>query len=109
MFVSLPQEALTKEDKDCCGMLKKSLYGTRDAALNWSLEYTRVLLQVGFAKAASSPCTFYHAERTISTAVHGDVFVSEGSLKELQWMGRRLKAVFELKTDIMGAGPTLEK
>ena len=58
MFVSLPPEALSSEDGDCCGMLKKSLYGTRDAALNWSLEYTRVILLLGFVKGSSSPCTF---------------------------------------------------
>ena len=50
IFVALPPEALGKDDVDCCGMLKKSLYGTRDAALNWSLEYTRVLLKLGFVK-----------------------------------------------------------
>ena len=104
-----PPEALTKDDVDCCGMLKKRLYGTRDAALNWSLEYSRVLLKLGFTKGASSPCTFYHAERKIATAVHGDDFASGGSLEDLQWMDKRPKEYFELKTDIMGAGPSLEK
>lgn len=83
--------------------------GTRDAALNWSLGYTRVLLKLGFVKGSSSPCTFYHETRRISTAVHGDDFVSEGALADLQWMDKALKAYFQLKIDIMGADAASEK
>ena len=35
--MELPSESLTNEDKstDLVGLLKMSLYGTRDAAMNW--------------------------------------------------------------------------
>ena len=37
------------------GKLEKSLYGTRDAALNWAEAYTKVLLAMGYKKGLSNP------------------------------------------------------
>ena len=39
VYVKLPEEDIEKGDEHKCGRLKMSMYGTRDAALNWSLEY----------------------------------------------------------------------
>ena len=39
LYVKLPEKELEPEDEGKCGRLKISMYGTRDAALNWSLEY----------------------------------------------------------------------
>ena len=86
-----------------CGMLKKSLYGTRDAASNWTDEYTRVLIdKLKFVKGESSPCSFHHPTRNIKVVVHGDDFVSEGKKSELIWFDTELKKSFELKTEVLG-------
>ena len=60
------------------GNLEKSLYGTRDAALNWAEAHTKVLIAMGYKKGLPSPCSFHHAEWDLSTVVHGDDFFTEG-------------------------------
>jgi hypothetical protein len=75
VYVELPPE---RHQPGMCAKLHKSLYGTRDAALNWSQAYSEVLQKMGFAKGSSSPCSFYHKELAIRTVVHGDDFMSEG-------------------------------
>ena len=109
IYIGLPAEAKGPDDVDVCGRLERSLYGTRDAALNWSLQYTRVLESIGFKKGASSPCTFHHPGRGVCMAVHGDDFVSEGQLSDLQWVDQQLRAHFQIKTELMGAQEGLTK
>ena len=94
-------------------MLERSLYGTRDAAYNWTETYTKVLCEVlGFEKGASSPCTFFHKKRQLKTVVHGDDFFTEGTPKELQQLDKDLEKHFEMKTEVLGpnseAGETRE-
>ena len=59
--VALPEEA--GEGASMCGRLLKSLYGTHDAATNWSKAYTDVLINIGFEVGVSNPCLFKHAAR----------------------------------------------
>ena len=42
-------------------------------------------------------------------AVHGDDFVSEGKLADLQWVEAQLKQNFQIKTELVGADPRLLK
>ena len=102
IYVDLPSEALGPGEEGMCGKLLQSLYGTRDAAANWAQAYTKVLLDIGFVKGASSPCTFYHPLKNICLAVHGDDFVSAGSLSCLKWLDETLKGSFQIKTEILG-------
>ena len=48
VYVKLLEEDLEPGDEGKCGRLKMSMYGTRDAALNWSKEYGNTLKQSGF-------------------------------------------------------------
>jgi hypothetical protein len=103
VFVALPPEDRGPGEEQMCGLLLKSLYGTRDAAFNWSAAYTDVLVsKLGFVKGESSPCSFYHPGKQLSTVVHGDDFVTEGERVHLDWFNDQLKAHFELKTEILG-------
>jgi len=89
--VELPPE-LRKPDKDEVGLLLRSMYGTRDAAANWSLEIARVLVGVlQFTQGKSNPCLFYHRVRRIRTTVHGDDFESLGPLSSVRWFAAELK------------------
>ena len=45
VYVALPWEDCNPGEEDMCGLLLKSLYGTRDAAANWAEAYTRVLTE----------------------------------------------------------------
>ena len=60
VYVRLPEE---DKQEGMCGRLKKAMYGTRDAALNWECEYTEFMVACGFVAGISTPCVFDHAEK----------------------------------------------
>ena len=103
VYVQLPWEDRLAGEEEMCALLKKSLYGTRDAAANWTDEYTRVLTDVlGFVKGEASPCSFHHPTKNIKVVVHGDDFVSEACKADLVWFDKALGKHFELKTEVLG-------
>ena len=55
VFVELPPEDWQAGDEEMCGLLRVSLYGTRDAAQNWEEGFARTLEELGFRKGKSSP------------------------------------------------------
>ena len=59
---------LLKEDYEegKCGLLKKSMYGTRDAAQDWELYYTEMMQEAGFRQGSYSACVFYHEQKKTS-------------------------------------------
>ena len=57
IFIQLPAE---DAQPGTVGKLENSLYGTRDAALNWSEAYTASLLEFGFEKGKANPCSVVH-------------------------------------------------
>ena len=75
------------------GRLNLSLYGTRDAAQNWSVEYTQTLEQAGFLTGKASPCNATRRTRDLGVTVHGDDFTTTGPESELIW----LRSVMEQK------------
>ena len=100
VYIELPPE---DHEQGKVGLLMKSLYGTRDAALNWTAAYTSVLVnKMNFVQGKSTPCAFYHEKWQIRTLVHGDDFVSEGPEKNLLAMDEMLRKEFEVKTEILG-------
>ena len=71
-YVALPPEVAAPPR--VCGRLMVSLYGTRDAAMNWEREYTDTLKAIGLVQGRSSPCIFYCERRDLRVVVHGDDF-----------------------------------
>ena len=59
VFVKIPPEDMQQGDENKCARLLMSMYGTRDAAMNWSKEYTETLLTAGFVHGKASPCLFF--------------------------------------------------
>ena len=102
VYVELPPE---RAQPGMCAKLHKSLYGTRDAALNWSQAYTEVLVRMGFVKGKASPCCFFHKKWGIRTVVHGDDFLSEGPGDCLKEMDEAMRLSFSLKTEVLGGEP----
>jgi hypothetical protein len=102
VFVALPAEDIMPGEEGMCGLLERSLYGTRDAAFNWAQTYTDVLLGLGFLKGESSPCTFFHPNRKLHMVVHGDDFFTEGSSEELRLLDKQLQKHFTMKTEVLG-------
>ena len=69
--MKLPPE---DESPGQCGLLLKSMYGTRDAAQNWEHHYASVMEILGFTRGAAAPCLFYHEIKQLRVAIHGDDF-----------------------------------
>jgi hypothetical protein len=78
------------------GKLKKAMYGVSDAAQNWELEYTELMVEVGFTQGSHSACVFYHNEKSIRGVVHGDDCTALGSRAELDW----LREVIQRRTEV---------
>lgn len=85
------------EEPGKCGMLLKSMYGTRDAAQNWECEYAEFMVKTGFKRGDAVPCEFYHVQSGVRVVVHGDDFTILGDEKGLNWFQKEIKKRFEVK------------
>ena len=93
VYVKLPDEDY---EEGMCGKLNKSMYGTRDAAYNWEVEYVRFMNSVGFVHGKTSPCIFYHSGKDIRCVIYGDDFTLLGSEVALDWFRKSIKATYEV-------------
>ncbi len=91
IYVELPFRGKTTSDGDVVGRLKRSLYGTRDAPLNWELTIRKVMMKLGFVQGKSKPCIYYHQKRDLRTVVHGDDFTTAGSYENIKWLHEALR------------------
>eukprot|EP00973_Karenia_brevis_P087505 12133439-Karenia_brevis.AAC.1 len=109
--IELPDEDKSEYDRkmDRVGHLKMSLYGTRDAALNWQEEVAREMRKWGFRRGRYNPCLYWNPKLNLKTLVHGDDFVSVGSRDSVSKFRKLLEARFEIKTTIVGRRESEEK
>ena len=94
VFVKLPQEDACE---GMCGLLEKSMYGTRDAAQNWEVAYAEFMWKVGFRRGEGMPCVFHHPLRNLRVVVHGDDFTILGHEGNLDWFRSEISKRFEVK------------
>eukprot|EP00435_Cladocopium_sp_Y103_P063045 s567_g24.t1 len=96
ILVELPEElGLPKE---YVGLLRRSLYGTRDAPLNWEMAIRDVMVQLGFEQGRSSPCLYYHKQRRILCSVHGDGFMILTGYADAIWLRDQLAEAWTVET-----------
>jgi len=109
--VELVEEDKTVKDKeqDMVGLLELSMYGTRDAAINWQEEVARAMAGWGFRRGRYNPCLYWHRERGLKVLVHGDDFVAVESRDNVKWLKEKLASRFEIKTTIIGDGKEEEQ
>ena len=107
--VELPKEALTKEeeDMDLVGMLDMSLYGTRDAAINFQREVGKLMQRLGFKTSKFNPSLFHHVKDDIKVLVHGDDFVAAGERTKIKIFREQLAGRFTIKSKIVGSGASV--
>ena len=86
-----------------CGELRVSMYGTRDAAMNWATGYGETLKKAGLVQGKSSACLFYHAAKDVAVMSHGDDFVAVGNPKHLAETESALSEKYIIKTEMLGA------
>ena len=102
VYVQLPDEDRGPDDIGKCGKLRASMYGTRDAAMNWATEYGETLKKAGFVQGKSSPCLFFNRSLDVTIMVHGDDFVAIGNPKHLQATEDALRSKYKIKTETLG-------
>ena len=109
LFIDIPEEDLEEGDEGMVGQLQLSLYGTRDAAANWTQCYTDFLKKRGFEQGRASPCNFYHREKELSLTVHGDDFTTAGTERALAWLKAEFEKEWAVKTKVLGPGKHQEQ
>ena len=102
IYVIIPEEDRQPGDEDMVGQLNLSLYGTRDAASNWSKTYSKLLQDNGFLVGQHSAQNFYHPHNDIAVTCHGDDFTAVGKESELQWLKGVLHGAYECVTEFLG-------
>ena len=81
VYIKLPDE---DAEPGKVGILRKTMYGTRDAAAQWEKYYTDALKELGFVGGLFCPCLLHHPRRGIAMWVHGDDMVGLGTRRELE-------------------------
>ena len=104
VFVKLPPEDPRASEPGVCGILKKSMYGCRDAAALWEAHYSKVLSQAGFVKGRASPVCFHHPERKIWVVVHGDDFITVAEDEGIEYLEKVLSSSYAIKSSYLGSG-----
>ena len=91
LLIKLPAEDCLPAEEEMVGELKLSLYGTRDAALNWAKQHTQHLNKIGFQRGRASACNFVHMSRNIRLTCHGDDFIIVAPCKDIEWLVKEWK------------------
>ena len=101
-YIKLPAEDPRAGDPTVCGKLLFSMYGTRDAAQNWSREYSATLAKAGYKRGIANPCLFVNASEKVSLMVHGDDFVAVGPEAGVRKLHEALEKAYKVKAQVMG-------
>ena len=108
-YVELPREDYEPGDEHKCGRLRLSLYGTRDAAMNWEAEIRATMESLGFQRGQASTCVYRHKHTGNTAAIHGDDILMEGSENELKEHYKKILKKYECTMSMIGSGSHLEK
>ena len=106
VLIRLPVEDRMGTDVGKVGLMKKSMYGTRDAASNWERDWQEHVRILGFQLGLSSKNLFHHKENRVSGLTHGDDFVFTRPTKKLMEFERKMTSVYPIKAKIIGDGST---
>ena len=74
VYVRLPDEHPKAKQPGVSGKLRKTMYGSLDAAQRWREPCAQVLEAGGFPRGVASPCHFFHKRLQIHILVHRDDF-----------------------------------
>ena len=96
VYVALPPE-LQQKHPGQCWLLRRCLYGTKDAPARWEAHYTKHLEKMGFTKGLASSCCFSHPQRKVRCVVHGDDFTFVGEEADLDWAEKAMNEAFLCK------------
>ena len=105
LFIELPDiDQVAGEDK--VGLLRRTMYGCRDASHGWMLDWQQLLSEQGYKVGVANPSLFYNESANARGAVHGDDFIVCGPKKALDEMNAMLKSKYSVReSHRMGFSP----
>ena len=92
-----------QHESDKVGLLRKALYGTRDALQIWQSEVRMTLENLGFRRCALQPSVYIHDAKEILLAIHVGDFLVAASQDALDWVYKEVSKVYELKKKIISS------
>ena len=107
VYIELPEGDGGGPGSRQCGLLRKSLYGTRDAQ-NWECELGGCLEEIGLRRGQASTCLYAEEARGISASVHGDDVTVKASREDAEWLIQKFKERYEMKTQMIGEAGSRE-
>ena len=102
VYVELPKEDQRPGEEGMCGLLRYSMYGTRDAPAIWQEEVRRTLVSLNFVTSATQPSAFYNPDRKLMLVVHVDDFLCSAPTESLVWFRNELQKEYELRGEMLG-------
>ena len=104
VLARFPAEDRMSTDAGKIGLMKKSMYGTRDAASNWERDWQEHVKKWGFQLGLSPKNLFHHKENLVSGLTNGDDFVLTGPTKRLTEFENEMTSVYFIKAKIISLG-----
>ena len=108
VYIELPHTDPRYGDPNVVGVLKKSMYGTRDAPQIWGEHVRATLEELGYKQSAYQPSVYYHPEKELVIVVHVDDFLCTGDAEALEDLYTGLSQKYELKRTILSLDDTRE-
>ena len=104
VLLKFAAEDCSGKDRGKIELLKKSVYGTRDAAVNWERHLQGHLENSGYELWRSSRNLFHNKTRKISGLTQGDASVVTGPKVSVLELKKQLESVYPIKASVIGAG-----
>jgi hypothetical protein len=91
MYLPIGFQVDTENESKCCILkLNKSLYGLKQASLNWFKKLKQGFIDRGFHPSAINPCLFFKKGMIIITYVDDCIIVSN-SMKDINTFVKSMK------------------
>ena len=96
VYCTLPEG---EEQAGKCALLKRTMYGTLDAANIWQETYVEILKEHNIHQCVGWPALFINEEHDLRFLVHGDDFLCLGDEDAIRFLEDCLKTKFEYRID----------
>ena len=101
IIIRLPAGYRGADGEECFWMLRRMLYGLRDAPAAWQDMLAEILVEQGFVRGRYEPSIYMHPTKQLTSVVHVDDFHLTGPDEEML----KLMAVLEKVLVIKHQGP----
>ena len=102
VYIELLRQDPRYGDGGVVGVLRKAMYGTRDAPQIWQEEVRITMEEIGFKPSMLHPSVFSHQSRDLIVVVHIDDFLCSGSTTDLEWLFDAIRKKYDLTRTIVG-------